>query len=186
MSVFSWLGLAESKGEKEAKEAARQERNKLKPDWSTEAMYEEAARRALARAHAASAAMAAAPAVAPAASDFALHNTWAQGAADHPLAAARQQQAALAAGTEVTSKGTSQMEQERMSRQEALTKAELAAARQQQMEQLIKKQNAAAITAHYVAEAERKFASEQATRAHRGQIVGGLASGGGAVLQKYI
>jgi hypothetical protein len=75
------------------------------------------------------------------------------------------------------------MEQERTARQEALIRAQLAAAQQQQMEQLIKQKNEAAIRAHYVAEAERMFAAEQASRIHRAQIIGGLAAGGGAVLQ---
>jgi hypothetical protein len=75
------------------------------------------------------------------------------------------------------------MEQERTARQEALIRAQLAAAQQQQMEQLIKQKNEAALKAHYVAEAERQYAAEQASRIHRAQIVGGLAAGGGAVLQ---
>jgi hypothetical protein len=183
MSAFSWIGLSESSGEKQAESAARSAKDSLKPDWTIEAGYEEAARQALARAQAASSAMAAAPSVAPVTADYGLHSTWAQGAADSPLAAARQQQAALAAGTDVTTKGVSQMEQERTARQEALIRAQLAAAQQQQMEQLIKQKNEAAIRAHYVAEAERRFAAEQASRIHRAQIIGGLAAGGGAVLQ---
>jgi len=183
MSVFSWVGLSESGGEKSARDAAARSRASLNPDWSIEAGYEEAAKQALARAQAASSAMAAAPGVAPVTADYGLHSTWAQGAADSPLAAARQQQAALAAGTDVTAKGVSQMEQERTARQEALIRAQLAAAQQQQMEQLIKQKNEAALKAHYVAEAERQYAAEQASRIHRAQIVGGLAAGGGAVLQ---
>jgi len=183
MSIFSALGLAESEGEKQAKARLSSARSQLNPDWSTEAGYEEAARLALARAQAARMAMANAPEVAPYATEAAMRGTWAQGAADSPLAAARQQQAALVAGTDVATKGALQLTQERMGRQQDMIKADIAMAQQQQMEQMIKQQNEAALKAHAVAEAERQFASEQAKRQHRGQLLGGLLSGGGMAMQ---
>jgi ABC-type oligopeptide transport system substrate-binding subunit len=183
MSVFSALGLSESGGEKAAKSRMSAARAELNPDWSAEAGYEEAARQALARAQAARMAMANAPEVAPYATEAAMRGLWAQGAAGNPLAAARQQQAALVAGTDVATRGASQLTQERMGRQQDLVKADLAMAQQQQMEQMINQQNEAALKAHALAEAERQFAAEQAKRQHRGQIVGGLLSGGGAAMQ---
>ena len=183
MGFLSALGLSESEGEKQAKARLSAARAQLNPDWSIEAGYEEAARQALARAQAARMAMANAPEVAPYATEVAMRGTWAQGAADSPLAAARQQQAALVAGTDVAAKGASQLTQERMDRQQDLIKADLAMAQQQQMEQMINQQNEASLKAHAVAEAERQFAAEQAKRQHRGQIVGGVLSGGGMAMQ---